>query len=788
MSSIPLVGRLLLFSLFLFPSSLLYGQIRPPFKIVILSEGQSDRDTTFESTIKEEISVLLGPRFDLDFDLRFTNGDLEELQTLIDAAYEDETVDLIIGANLFTSLLLSNRADYPVPTIAGVVLPKSSVLPALKSEDGVSGVPNFTYLESPFDPSEGLATLYEIYPYEQLAIIGEPLVTSPTLNLGTLMTAVVPSDFELIAAQPDPAQTMAALPEGTDAVYFLPLFNIYEDDQLQILIDSINARKLPSFSLLDKPMVEMGVYGAYGADENLNKLPRRIALAAMKIAEGQSAEDLSVEMPIYTNNLFLNNQTAKRISIYADWDLLARASLLKVGAVYTENYISLRSAIAEGLQENLGYRIAATETEIVQQDVGIATSNYLPQIGASATYALTDDFTAESSFGNIGQSGNLSAGGTLGQLLLNEPAMANIAIEKMRLESTRAAQNETELDVILDVAQAYIAVLQAQAFVDLQNQNIGVTRTNFDIAKIKEEVGTTSSADVYRWESELANNNVDLNQTLVQLQQARFNLNRLLNRPISQEFETIDTPEADSIIQILDSRLFALLENPGDLEVFADFLVQEAFNDLPELQQIDLAQAIQERALRSQKRSFYLPTIGVSAGLDYVIKRFDPVKAPEFIPPPPDDPTWQIGASAQLPIFQGFARNRAVEQGKLGLLQLEDQEADLRNTLEQIVRSNMIATGASFNNVLLTRISSESAQKNFELVQDNYSEGTIGITSLIDAQNAALAAEIAATNAAYQLLADIFALERSTGYYLFLAPPEEAADFFLRFQQYRLTR
>jgi outer membrane protein len=60
---------------------------------------------------------------------------------------------------------------------------------------------------------------------------------------------------------------------------------------------------------------------------------------------------------------------------------------------------------------------------------------------------------------------------------------------------------------------------------------------------------------------------------------------------------------------VTDPRLFALITNPGDVEVFADFLVQEAFRNSPELQQVNLAQAAQERSLLSQQRAFYLPTV-----------------------------------------------------------------------------------------------------------------------------------------------------------------------------------
>ena len=91
---------------------------------------------------------------------------------------------------------------------------------------------------------------------------------------------------------------------------------------------------------------------------------------------------------------------------------------------------------------------------------------------------------------------------------------------------------------MLDIANAYLGILQASALLELRNENVGVTRKNLDIAEAKEQVGFSGTADVYRFQSELARNNTDLNTAQAQFRQARFFLNSLLNRPHKRKLST----------------------------------------------------------------------------------------------------------------------------------------------------------------------------------------------------------------------------------------------------------
>ena len=753
-----------------------------PYHITFVSDDSNQSNTFFEQRTKDEIRALLANRYILSFNSIYAKENTtDDILTAIDAAYSAET-DLVIGIGINANEQLARRLDHPKPTILAFILDNELQQIPITPE-GTSGVPNLTYIQSPFDIARDLKTLFEITPFEELAIISTESLNKEEFNAFFDKTLAFTNakymEIPVVGSADDILKTVS---QETDAAYILPIFN---DDlptsELQKLLEKLAQRGIPTFSLLSDPMLDLGVYAAYETDGNLQRIPRRIAINVMKIVEGQAPADLTVSMDHFTENLIINVKTVKKSGLFPSWETLAKGVLVNVTEVdQPDHSLTLQSAIAEGLQNNLGIKIADKEVQIVEKDVAIARSNYLPQIDASASVLTVDENTIQTSFGTKGFF-NASATATLSQLILSEPAMANVAIQKMLLESERQVKRQNELDVILDVANAYLGILQTLELVNLRNENVTVTRKNYDISQAKEQVGYAGTSDVYRWQSELALDNVDLNTTQAQLQQARFSLNALLNRPIKEEFQLGDVYLSDSILLVMDSRLFPLINNPGDLELFADFLVEEAFRNLPEIKQIEASMGAQERSLLSQQRAFYLPTVALSGQYDYPI---DNSGYPEGVVPFDVKPTYNAALSLQLPIFQGNSRRRQKEQTQIGVFQLQDQLANLKNNLELQVRSNMETAGASFSNLELSREAAEAANKNFEIAQNSYQQGLLNITSLIDAQNAYLSAKINATNAAYTFTSDFLAVERSIGYYHFLALPQEQDAFFQRFIEF----
>lgn len=780
----PLLLRFIRFTSLLLSLLLLFeANAQQTFKVAIVSDAAEQADHLLERAIKAEISALLSTQYDLSFTEVYTNGDINAIQQEIAGIYAEKQVDVLVGVGVFSSKIIANQSTFPVPSMATIQLIDEDRADLLLPNT-VSGIHNFTYITSPFNIAEGIDALKEICRCTKLAVLTNPNLSAIELN-GEDIYSVTDAEIAWMGLEADLSSTISKIPADVEGVYVLSPLTNYSPEEVKAFFDKLIQRRLPSFSLLDVPMLEQGAYAAFAVSDNLTKIPRRIAINIEKIAEGKNPKNFPVHIESFTNQLVVNMETVNKIGLYPNWTLLDDALLVNINKPNTTRLLSLKAAIAEGIQNNLGYQIATKQTQISAKEVSLAKSNYLPRLDIASTGFFLDSNTVNSSFGTLG-SFNWTADASFSQLILSEPALANIAIQKLLFESQQKAQKQSELDVILEVAQRYFSYMQVLAVAELQNNNIKAVNQNLVIAKNKEDVGYSGASDVYRWQTELDLAKTDLYATNAQLKAVGYQLNETLNRPIDEVFAIESSESISLFIEELDQIFVSLIQDQASFEQLTDFMVHEAQQNLPEIQQIQLAIAAQERLLKSNKRSFYLPTIAFGANYDYPIETVNP-GAPLPIPGVEINnlPTWNAAFNVSMPLFAGGSRKFEKQKTEVGLYQLQDQQKEVNNLLELQVRANMELINASYNNIRLTKSAAAAAEKNIEIVRNLYQSGQVNVITLVDAQNALLGAQINATNAAYQFMLDFFALQRSIGNYTFLATDAQRAAFLQRFLNFK---
>lgn len=765
--------------LLLFLPSIIFAQ--STVRIAFVSEVGEGEPDFFQELIRSEINTLLHNRWSVEYE-EFRGDHLRtRLEEELDQALERDDIDLLIAVGPLSSAILAQKSNFSKPSIASVILDHDlQNLPL--TEDNSSGIPNFAYIESPFNFSRDVRKLYEVYPFTKLGVIGGKNLLGDLDVVDELMHQNVDSlgsESVLIFLEEGDKPDLGKVPEDVDALYVMPLFD-FNSQARETFFTAINAKGIPSAAMLGENYVGSGALLAYESDDNLRRMPRRIALNVMKILEGTPASELPVSMQAYNENLLINMATARQIGVYPTFEVMAEGTLVNMNVVPEGRMLNLQGVIAEALQNNLDLKIAETQPQIVGKDVSLARADLLPQLEVSAALSGQDEATTFLRQGAQGQL-NLLGGASISQIFFAEPVFANISIQRILQQSAEFELEQAQLDVILNISEAYLNVLRSSANWEIQHQNVEVTKENYDISLAKEAVGYSGATDINRWESELAVRNIDLNNAYAQLQQSRFRLNQLLNRPVDEAFNLEDVNLQNQMVLIGGSRL-RLINNYGDLEKFADFVVAEGMNRLPELKQIDAGIRAQERLEQSQQRAFYLPSLALSGSWN---QQFEKYLVPETLPPVDGTlSTWNVGLGLSFPITQGGTRVRQLQQTKLNLIQLADQQANARNQFELAIRSNIETVGASFSRVQLYGGAAEASKKNFEIIQNAYSEGQVNVTTLIDAQNNALQVELASINAVYTFILDFLSLERSLGVFFFTLPEEERQSFFNRLNQF----
>jgi len=336
-------------------------------------------------------------------------------------------------------------------------------------------------------------------------------------------------------------------------------------------------------------------------------------------------------------------------------------------------------------------------------------------------------------------------------------------------------------------------VLKASTLAGVRRTNLDRTRANLEIARLREGVGSSSRADIYRWEGEVANSRRDVIAADAQVRTAGLELNRVLNRPLDRAVAPRAVGLDDPALLVQDSIVLSWLDRPDRFAVLTQFLSDEAARTSPELAATDAAVDAQARQERSAKRALWMPAISLQGGLNNVLSRGGAGSTAPTLPTQAGlatapDLSWQFKLQASIPVFTGMDRQAARAQAALDRERLEVQREAVRLAVDQRVRAALEAASSSYAALALTEDASVAANRNYDLVSDAYGRGAVSITTLIDAQTAAENGAESAANAVHDFLIDLIRVERAMGSFGATQPIEQRRAFLQRLRALRTER
>jgi len=379
----------------------------------------------------------------------------------------------------------------------------------------------------------------------------------------------------------------------------------------------------------------------------------------------------------------------------------------------------------------------------LEAEVRKARSALFPQLALVGKGLLIDDDRAEASFGSQAER-SLTGGLVLEQSLYSEPRRATYRVEQEQQLARLQEQRQLRLDIAQSAATGYLNVLRSKTLQSIRTNNLRLTRSNLALARRRQEIGFSGPAEVYRWESQLAQDRKELIQATTRRSLAEMALNRVLQRPAEEPFATAEATLDDPDILAFDGRLAAYLATPAAFARYRDFMVREGFAEVPELQRIDRAIAEGQRLKLAAQRSFWVPDLTLradigqrlaegGAGTDSPFSGALPFEIPQA-----NDTDWSVGLNLTLPLFSGGGRRAELQQANAALDRLHTERRALADRIEQRIRSALQLARSSHTSIGLARQGAAAAGKNLELVTDAYARGLVSIIELIDAQNAAL--------------------------------------------------
>ncbi len=734
------------------PSSI---QAADTVRVGIVLDGPIKRELLPFAQIKKEIQDLTSGEFNVSFPenkIKHGNWRVDGINQVLNESLNDPDIDLIITNGLLSSHQAAQIERLKKPIIAPVVADR--ILQELPYENGKSGKHNYVYISDNRTVEEDLKQFYQLKQFNHLFIPVDQLFLDALPQLkGTTYNVQQELGFKLsmIPVVDSPVETLAAISGDVDAVYVPPLFR-FSDSDLKTFSQLLIERNLPSFSLLGRDELEIGLLATLsGREVDTIRYSRRIALYVQSILLGSNASDLKVDLDQPTK-LAINMKTARAIGFSPKWQALETADLLYEEITDNKTPLSLVDAIQQSINANLSLQIDKLNLELSINDVDSARSALLPQLNLGTGVTQVDRDRAGLSQAQRSTDAELTAS----QVIYSERNKSSYDIAKLLQQAESAALRSSILDVISASATAYLQLLLADATQKVRRSNLTVTETNLELAESRLKIGYSDRSEVLRWQSQMATDRRNLYSAQSSRDQAETELKRQLNMTLSEAIAVTDNGIAELLI-ILDSERFQrFFDNPLSFDVFTDFEVERALNNSPELEQTDFIISSNQRQLLAAERAYYVPDINLSTQYGQNIERGGLGDNNNL-----SDDNWSIGLQATLPLFAGGARKAEVSRANNTLVQSHYQRENTKIQVEARVRTAIQKASGSYPAIRLSNDAADAAQENLELVIDSYTQGVVSITDLINAQDASLAANLSAVEAQYSFMIDWIEIQRA---------------------------
>jgi outer membrane protein TolC len=771
-------------------------QDSPIVTVGVLIDGESERIMTLLDLLRTEIDALTKNEFELRVpEEKIVIADWTRVGVEIGMGrlLGDREVDLVLAIGAISADVAAGRGVIPKPLITPLAIDADVQGFPFDPATGGSGVPNFTYANILAPTNRDIRTFLEIHPFSKLAVIVQPALAEamPTLPESVLAQLEELSvEVKLVPARATPEETVAAIPKEAEAVYVLPLMRFNEDD-IEILAEELKNRGLPSFSMFGVLEVERGLLAGLRTRDFWPRLARRMALNVQRVLLGEDPGDIPVSFA-ENPRLVINMRTARSVGVFPTWLAMSGADLLHEEE--TEGSETMRLTDAVDMAESANLDLVAFDRQVAAglQFVEEAKGRVRPQVLASASGVVIDEDRAASSFGSRAER-SFAASLGLDQIIYSEPVFANITIQK-RLQDNLEVQREIlRLDVVQEAATAFLIVLRAQGLYEIQKENLRVSRRNLELAQIRQRIGTAGISEVYRWQSAIATSEQATVISRENLNVAKVNLNRVLNRSQNTKFVPENVNHLSPIFMSGDLRTWRYIYSPRGYEIFIEFMVELGLRNSVELEALDAAIAAARRAASAARRQLYIPDFFLSAEIRRYLSRSGAGSGEIEIPlpiefPRVDDTDWSVGLFGALPLYAGGS-NRAVQRRtREELFQLQVEREAVSDRVEQRIRSALLLGGASFYSIELAQAAADAALRSLDLVTESYVSGAVTIVELLDAQAAALRASENASNAVYDFLIDFMEVERSISMFSFFQTEAERDDFYRQVHEYLTAR
>ena len=407
--------------------------------------------------------------------------------------------------------------------------------------------------------------------------------------------------------------------------------------------------------------------------------------------------------------------------------------------------LDLKDIFSLALENNIQIQQNKNNSKIDILNTNESKSAYKPQVDFYSNLIQIDADRAKYSNGLYSE-GSLEAGIKLTQVIYSDKILKNIEIKKLlelsNTNSIKASNDETLYKVLL----TYLNVLKASNYNDIIKIKYNFISQNLNFAKQRVEIGVQDRSDIYRWESEIANVNIEFTNSKKELNFLKVELASLLQ--INKEFSFVPYGLDSNIFKLINDDAINYISNKKVQKMFLDDIIYSHSR----LKQIDELINVKNKELKMNKSSRYLPSIAFEGSAKKILNRYaEGANTARYW----DDNEYQALINLTLPLYEGGAKSIGIQRNEIELLNLKLQYNDVKNLIEKNVEQDYDSLLKSYEKISYSKTSLEFSKKNYDLIQDKYKNGKENIISLLDAQNSYIVSKLSENISIIDYLQDL---------------------------------
>lgn len=375
------------------------------------------------------------------------------------------------------------------------------------------------------------------------------------------------------------------------------------------------------------------------------------------------------------------------------------------------NAETLEQAWHTALENNHKIKAAQADTTVYDQRLYAAEGQRLPSVNLSAGYTqLSEQPAAKAEFSGgsaqfpVSQDGYFKSQAIVTVPIFSSGAVShNISAAEAALEASKHNQVSTELELKMQVADAYIAVLRAEGSLQVAESHVASMAAHSKDANNKFSQGIVARNDVLAAAVEQANAQQKTVQVRNQIDIAKARYNQLLSRNLAAPVKL-----ANQVPKLPAGSLAALND--------------AALKQRPELSV--LTQQIESLEHQAESTSAgLLPQISLNGGYQYEQNRYQVFEG-----------MWMVNLGMQWKLFDGSTRHKSDAIVRQAVV-LKEQRDELSSMIALQVRQAWLDAQEAQKRIEVAKQVIEQANENLKVSIDRYQQGLAINTELLKAED-----------------------------------------------------